>query len=147
MQALISQLNRLRPLEMPLQEVFSLVLRVWIFRVFFLSGLTKIKSWSTTMTLFEYEYSVPLLSPQVAAVMATAGELVLPALLLLGLLGRFSAAGLFVLNLVAVLSYPDISHAGVQQHIMWGVMLAYFVCFGPGRLSLDNLLYRRFSRD
>ncbi len=146
MQALISQLNRLRPLEMPLQELFSLALRIWLFRVFFFSGLTKIKSWSTTLTLFEYEYSVPVIPPELAAVMATAGELALPLLLLLGLLGRFSAAGLFILNLVAVLSYPDISHAGIQQHMMWGVMLAYFVCFGPGRLSVDNFLYRRFSK-
>ena len=94
--------------------------------------------------LFEYEYAVPLLSPALAAWLATAGELILPVLLLVGLLGRFSALGLFILNAVAVISYPDISPAGVQQHMMWGFMLAYLVLHGGGRLALDNWLVKRY---
>ncbi|MBY4678076.1 DoxX family protein [Marinobacterium arenosum] len=145
MRAIIRLMQRLQPLETPARTLFALVLRVWLFRVFFVSGLTKIQSWSTTLTLFEYEYDVPLLSPAMAAYLATGAELILPSLLLVGLLGRFSALALFVFNLVAVTSYPDISPAGVQQHIMWGVMLAYFVVSGPGKLSLDHWLLRRYG--
>lgn len=145
MKALFEWLNKLQPLELKAQMLFALALRLWIFRVFFLSGLTKIQSWSTTLTLFEYEYSVPLLAPPVAALLATAAELALPVLLLLGLAGRLSALALFIFNLVAVTSYPDISPAGVQQHVLWGLMLAYCVLYGPGRLSIDQWLKRRFG--
>ncbi len=138
--------HRLTALTLPLQQLFALVLRVWLFEVFFSSGLTKIQSWSSTLALFEYEYSVPVIPPELAAWLATAGELVLPVLLVVGLLSRFSALGLFVLNAVAAISYPDISLAGVQQHIMWGVMLAYLSVHGGGVLSVDKLLAKRWPQ-
>lgn len=90
--------------------------------------------------LFEDEYAVPLLSPAVAAWSGTAGELVLPMLLLLGLCSRFSAAGLFVLNVIAAISYPDMSSAGLKDHVLWGWWCAMLVCLGAGRASLDHWL-------
>ena len=47
--------------------ILDLVIRVWVGKVFFMSGLVKIQSWSTTLALFESEYQVPVLSPQLAA--------------------------------------------------------------------------------
>ena len=87
-----------------LQPLAALAARVYVAQVFFLSGLTKLRDWGTTVALFTDEYKVPLLSPTVAAVLGTAGELVLPVLLVLGLVGRFSAIGLFVVNAVAVIA-------------------------------------------
>ena len=78
-----------------LQPLAALAARVYVAQVFFSSGLTKLRDWGTTVALFTDEYKVPLLSPTVAAVLGTAGELVLPVLLVLGLAGRFSALGLF----------------------------------------------------
>ena len=75
----------------PLRDVVWLILRLYVANVFFKSGLTKIDDWSTTLFLFTEEYHVPLLPPALAAVMGTAGELGLSALLVLGLAGRFSA--------------------------------------------------------
>ena len=63
-----------------LQPVAALAARLYVAQVFFLSGLTKLRDWGTTVALFTDEYKVPLLSPQVAAFMGTAGELVLPML-------------------------------------------------------------------
>ena len=80
---------------------------------------------------------MPLLSPGVAAVMGTAGELVLPMMLLLGLAGRFAALGLSVVNVVAVLSLSEIAPAALQQHITWGVLLAALALYGVGRWSVD----------
>lgn len=115
----------------------ALLARVYIAQVFFLSGLTKLRDWDTTLLLFTEEYTVPLLSPGVAAVMGTAGELVLPVLLLFGLAGRFAALGLSVVNLMAVLSLSEIAPAALQQHITWGVLLAALALYGVGRWSVD----------
>ncbi len=121
------------------QPLAALAARVYLAQVFFLSGLTKIRDWETTLLLFTEEYRVPLLSPQLAAISGTAGELVLPVLLLLGLAGRFSALGLSVVNLVAVISLAEIAPAALQQHITWGVLLAALAIYGVGRWSVDCL--------
>lgn len=123
-----------------LQPLAALAARIYIAYVFFLSGLTKIRDWETTVALFTDEYKVPFLSPQVAAVMGTGGELVLPVLLVLGLGGRFAALGLSVVNIVAVISLSEIAPAALQQHITWGVLLAGLALFGCGKYALDYLL-------
>lgn len=125
-----------------LQDLVGIALRIWMTRVFFLSGLVKLRSWDTTISLFENEYDVPLLSPEIAAYLATAAELGFSALLLVGFGGRFAAFGLFILNIVAATSYPDISEAGVKEHYYWGAMLAILIAYGPGRAALDTLILR-----
>ena len=84
--------------------LFDLALRLWVAWAFFKSGLTKIQSWDTTLMLFEYEYDVPLLSPQLAAWSGTIAELTLPVLVALGIASRASALALFLFNAVAVYS-------------------------------------------
>jgi putative oxidoreductase len=128
------------PTNLLLKPLLLLGFRLYVAQVFFLSGLTKIQSWSTTLTLFEYEYSVPLLPSNIAAYLGTATELIIPVLLALGLFTRPAALILFVFNIVAVIAYADISPAGVQQHITWGVMMAVIFVFGAEKLSLDKLL-------
>ena len=125
-----------------LQPLAALLARIYIAQVFFLSGLTKLRDWGTTVALFTDEYKVPLLSPSVAAAMGTAGELVLPVLLVLGLGGRFSALGLFVVNAVAVIALSEIAPAALQQHVFWASLLAGLSIYGSGPLSVDRWLYR-----
>lgn len=122
----------------------DLVIRLWVANVFWKSGLTKIASWESTVALFTYEYHVPLLSPQLAAFLGTAVELSMPVLLVLGLGARFGAAVLFVFNIVAVISYPDLNEIGLKDHQYWGLLLLVPLLHGPGRLSIDHLLRRRF---
>ncbi|MGR2681230.1 DoxX family membrane protein [Chromobacterium haemolyticum] len=129
-----------------LQPLLLLLFRLWIANVFFKSGLTKIDDWDTTILLFTEEYHVPLLPPAVAAALAAAGELGLSALLALGLGGRFAAAGLFILNAVAVISYPGLTEATREFHYYWGMLIAVVLAFGPGLLSVDALLRRWAGR-
>lgn len=121
-----------------LQPLAALLARLYVAQVFFLSGLTKLRDWDTTVALFTDEYKVPFLQPAVAAAMGTGGELVLPVLLALGLGGRFSPLGLFIVNAVAVISLSDIAPAALQQHVFWGSLLAGLAIFGLGKWSLDR---------
>lgn len=127
-----------------LTPVLDLGLRLWVARVFWNSGLTKIQSWDTTLMLFEYEYAVPVLPFDTAAVLATGVELCAPVLLVLGLGTRFGALALFVLNYVAAIAYPDISAAGLKDHYLWGALLAVTFFHGPGKLSVDHFLSKKF---
>lgn len=129
----VAQLQRLTPL-------FDLAIRLYVARVFILSGLVKLQSWDSTLALFENEYEVPLLPPEIAAYMGTGAELILPVFLALGLGGRFFAFALFVFNAVAVLSYPDLTPAGLKDHILWGSLLLVTLFHGPGPLAADRLL-------
>lgn len=127
-----------------LQPAAQLLARIYIARVFFLSGLTKLRDWDVTLALFTDEYHVPLLPPELAAWMGTAGELVLPVLLVLGLGGRVAAAGLFIVNAVAAISLPGAAEAALQQHVFWGSVLAGLVLWGPGRWALDRWAVARW---
>ncbi len=140
--ALTSLVDRLQPLGL-------LALRLYVSSIFFRAGLVKIADWSATLALFHDEYKVPLLPPDLAAFVGAFGELAFPVLITLGLLGRFGAAGLFVVNAMAVISYPQLwgfdCPAGINAHFYWGSILLALTVFGPGPWSLDALILRRLG--
>jgi putative oxidoreductase len=131
-----------------LQPLLLLGLRLAVSPPFFKSGLVKLGDFANAVYLFTEEYRVPLLSPTLAAALATAGELAFPALLVLGLGTRFAAAGLSAVNAMAVYAYAHVLlapgfEAAAGQHSLWGVMLLVLVAFGGGPLAADRWLARR----
>lgn len=131
----------------PLQSLFALGARLYVSWQFLKSGYLKVTSWDSTIYLFENEYHTPVLSPHAAAVAGSFGELFFPTLLVLGLVSRLSAIGLFAVNAMAVLSYSRVllaegSEAALGQHILWGTLLVFLIIYGPGKFSLDYLLDR-----
>jgi putative oxidoreductase len=132
-----------------LQPLLLLAARLYVAQIFFRAGVLKIADWSSTLALFHDIYKVPLLPPDLAAYIGTAGELVFPVLIVLGLAGRLSAAGLFVVNVMAVASYLDLfgfeCPAGINSHYYWGSILLTLVVFGPGKMSLDEFVLRRLD--
>ncbi|MHB8471868.1 MAG: DoxX family protein [Gammaproteobacteria bacterium] len=126
-----------------LSPLVDLGVRLWVANVFWKSGMTKLTSWDSTLNLFTNVYEVPVLSPELAATLSTAVELGGAVLLAVGLAGRFSAAALFILNIVAVISYPDLSEVGLKDHYYWGLLLLIVLLHGPGKLSVDHWLRGR----
>jgi putative oxidoreductase len=132
------------PIERGLDALKNPVLlaaRAYVGWVFFASGLTKLRDWETTVSLFTDEYKIPLLtnlSPTLAAILGTGGELILPVLLIAGLFGRFAALGLFVINIVAVISLSEIAPAALQQHHFWGSLLAGLAIWGVGQWAVER---------
>lgn len=131
------------------QPLLLLAARLYVSLIFFRSGMLKIADWSSTLVLFRETYKVPVLPPELAAYVGTFGELAFPVLVALGLAGRVGAAGLFVVNVMAVASYLDLfgfeCPAGINSHYYWGSILLALAVFGPGRISLDEFILRRFG--
>jgi putative oxidoreductase len=122
--------------------------RLWVSWQFLKSGWLKLTNWEVTLDLFRNEYQVPVLPPAAAAVVGTAGELLFPVLLILGLFTRLGALGLFAVNAMAVISYWHVLggeglEAALAQHVLWGYMLAVIVVAGAGGVSVDSLLEKR----
>ena len=130
-----------------LGPIALLGLRLSISWDFWKSGVNKFQSWDSTLWLFENEYHVPLLSPKVAAYLGTGAELLFPAMLAIGLGGRFAAISLFVFNIIAVISYPTLNPNGVYQHQLWGLMLLIPMLYGPGKISIDHLIRKKYMGD
>ena len=130
------QIDRLQPLLL-------LAFRLYVARVFFMSGLTKIRDWGVTVALFTNEYHVPVLPPGIAALMGTAAELSMPLLIALGLATRFGALILFFFNIIAVVSYAALPDIAVKDRLLWGVLILVVLVFGPGKVSLDYWLEGR----
>jgi putative oxidoreductase len=109
--------------------------------IFLLSGRSKVEGLFTikdaTYQLFEYEYALPLVAPDTAAVLATVSEHLFPLLLLLGLSTRLSALALLGMTAVIQLFvYPG----AWPTHLSWAALLLPLVARGAGAISLDHLL-------
>ncbi len=131
--AIIDRLNAI-----PYSLIASIA-RAATFDVFFRSGTQKLSDWNATLLLFQNEYHVPVLPPTIAAYMAASIELGCSTLVLLGLFTRVSVLALLGMILVIQLfvypmAWPD--------HLQWLAFLFLLLARGPGRISLDNLLFR-----
>jgi putative oxidoreductase len=139
----------------------ALFLRIVAAHPFFISGQTKIEGptiggkifgWDLTMQLpfalrdstiplFEDEYKLPLLSPDVAAHLTAGLEFLLPIMLALGFATRLSAFALLGMTMVIqFFVYPD---AWWSVHAYWAALLSAVISRGPGALSLDRLFVRQ----
>jgi putative oxidoreductase len=120
----------------------DLVIRLVLAQVFWYAGLAKLASMSSTVALFEYVYHVPLLPPVLAAWLGMLVEVIFSVLLATGTATRFTAFVLFVYNIVAVISYPDLHGAALYQQFLWGVLLLAPMLHGAGALSVDYAAMR-----
>ena len=124
----------------------ALISRFALASVFWRSAQTKVNGFSIreeTFYLFQEEYKVPLLPPDLAAYFATIGEHAFSVLLLIGLASRLSALGLFGMTMVIQLFvFSD----GWPEHILWISLQLLIISRGPGTISLDHLIWTRAPR-
>ena len=138
-------------------SVTALLARFSIAAVFWQSGQTKVQGFAInlvdgtfelgipslapfTVALFADEYKVPLLSPELAAYLATFAEHLFPILILLGLATRFSSLALLGMTLVIqVFVYPG----AYATHGVWAAVLLYLISRGPGMVALDHLIAKK----
>jgi len=136
----------------------ALLARFSISAIFWKSGQTKVQGFAldivsgefqfgwprlsdSVVDLFRDEYKLPLMPPELGAVMAASAEHLFPALILLGLATRFSALALLGMTAtIQIFVYPD----AYPTHGVWAAVLLFLVAKGPGALALDHLIARRF---
>ncbi|MGE0256328.1 MAG: DoxX family protein [Alphaproteobacteria bacterium] len=126
-----------------------LAMRLWLADIFFSAGRVRIESWDSQAFLFTQIHPVPYLPASIAAPMTTVAEIGLPVLLAFGLLGRFGALGLLVMAATiqfVVGQTPQGMENGIANpvHYWWMAIALILTLTGPGRLSIDALLARRF---
>ncbi len=112
---------------------FDFSVCLYLAHIFWKGGMGKLSSWMSMVMLFTMVYDVPLLPPD-------------SFLLAIGLAGRWAALSLFGLNIVASISYGQLSEAALQEAFYVGILFLYFVLHGPGLLSADTLLSHLIQR-
>jgi putative oxidoreductase len=138
-------------------SLIALLARFSIAAVFWNSGQTKVEGlvlnfvsgdfvlgWpqlsGSALYLFESEYRLPFMPPELAAPLAAFAEHLFPLLLLFGLATRFSALALLGMTLVIqIFVYPG----AYAVHGTWAALLLYLMARGPGVFSIDHLLAKR----
>jgi putative oxidoreductase len=127
------------------QSFISLCARVFPAAVFWASGQTKVDGWhlsDSAVDLFRDEYRLPLIDPSIAAHAAAFAEHFFPILLVIGLASRFAALALLGMTaVIEIFVYPD----AWPTHGVWATCFLVVIARGPGILSLDHLLARRFG--
>ncbi len=139
--------------------LLAFVARFSIAAVFWKSGQTKIQGFAidivnleftlgwprlsdSVVDLFRDEYQLPLIPPEIAATMAATAEHLFPILILLGLATRLSALALLGMTMtIQLFVYPD----AYPTHGTWAAVLLYLMVHGPGKLSLDHWIARRYQ--
>lgn len=140
-------------------SLIALIGRFSIAAVFWKSGQTKVEGFAidiingdftlglphlsgSAVDLFRDEFRLPLIPPELAAPMAAFAEHLFPLLILIGLATRFSALALLVMTLtIQIFVYPD----AYPTHGVWAAVLLTLIAKGPGLLSIDHLIARRFG--
>lgn len=127
-------------------DFIALLARLAVAGVFWRSGETKVSGWHVTdsaVYLFRTEYKLPLIDPWLAAHIAAFSEHLFPVLLVIGLASRLSALALLGMTLVIeVFVYPD----AWPVHGTWAACFLIVIARGPGMVSLDHLIAKRFGK-
>jgi putative oxidoreductase len=122
----------------------ALAARVFPAAVFWQSGETKVAGWHlkpSAVALFQNEYQLPLIDPTIAAYASAFSEHFFPVLLVIGLATRFAAlALLFMTAVIEIFVYPG----AWPTHGVWATCFLLVIARGPGLLSLDHLIARKY---
>lgn len=124
-----------------------LILRLPAAMVFWYSARTKVEGWNifnitdSQPFLFEYEYGLPF--PVFTAHVTAIAEHVLPVMVILGIFTRLGAVGLLMMTMVIQAFIYTSFDVWWSTHMWWAATLFAVVALGPGRYSVDHILFKR----
>ncbi len=130
-----------------LSPLANLSARIYVGLIFWRSGVAKFDDMEETVENFDpaedgdfvISFLPESLPPEIPAYLATAGELVLPIMLFIGLLTRIGALGLLIMTIVIQFFVPGFAN---HEHYLWMIILAMLMAQGGSKISLDNWLLK-----
>jgi putative oxidoreductase len=129
-------------LERYMWPVVRLLMRLRMAQIFWMAGQVKLADWDNTLSLFQDEYKVPFLPPEVAAYLATTFEVCCPILLTLGLFTRLATLPMLAMTAVIQFTYTQ-----SPEHLFWALILGALLCTGAGPISLDAWIKKRYLQN
>ena len=115
----------------------DLLIRLWLAKIFFVSGVLKLTNWRTAVDLATYEYPVRFMSPLAAAYVGVSIEVVGGVLLALGFMTRYAAVPMLILSVVIQFAYKPF-----DSQLFWIALFGWYAIQGAGPWSIDRLLRR-----
>jgi len=131
-----------------LKDLPLLAIRIILAVGFLTPAMMKLQDVNAIAGWFEsMNYPLPTLS----AYLATATEAIGVALLILGLGTRFISIPLIIVMLVAITTVHmgngfNAGDNGYEIPLYYMIMLFTLVVYGPGKVSLDHLIYKRTGK-
>ena len=131
-----------------LKDIPPLLFRLTLAYGFFGPAYQKVTHFADTIKFFE---SIGIPAPEINAYMATATEVTGIVLVLFGLATRFIAVPMIVIMVVAIKTVHwangfSCGDQGFEVPFYYMLMLLSLIVTGPGAISVDRLLEKRFSR-
>jgi len=129
-----------------LAENGALLLRVSVSILMLTHGIPKVVRYETLIQTFPDPLNV---GSEVSAMLMIFAEVGCSVLLLLGLLGRFAAAVLFIAMMVAAIGYHfDDPWASKELPLLYAAVYASLVFTGAGSTSIDGWFMKKvFARE
>lgn len=148
MQHLVSLFNKVIDKCAPLRDLSTLSLRLLIAYGFYGPAIFKWKDINATAEWFaSMHYPLPLLNAYAAATTEMAGVV----LLTLGLATRLISVPLMITMIVAITTVHwskgfSVDDGGFQIPLTYLLILFSFFLNGPGRISLDHFIAKKFTK-
>ena len=140
-------LSAITRLGAPIVQLFS---RCWVAWAFLSAGVLKVVNWNAAVTFFQHNQILPAIPYTVMAGATATIEILLASLLIIGLGGRLVSILLFLYNLFVFILYPSLltpmGLPTLENHVAWGIILAFLISFGPGTFSMDYLLEKLYQQ-
>lgn len=141
MQAIIRLHNCFLHYAAAISPAMMLLLRFWMAKIFWASGILKVSNWENTLALFTHEHPVPFMPVPLAAFMGTAFEIICPILLAAGFMTRAATLPLIAMTLVINFTYQESA-----EHYYWLLLLGVILTQGAGKFSADHWLRIRYAK-
>ena len=127
-----------RGIKRYVKPFFALLVRLWVARIFWNSGMAKISDGNSTLELLKNEYMLPEISPTFVAYSSAGFEIACSALIVIGFMSRLAALPLIAMSLVLYST-----HNASIEPLYWAILSGMIFAYGPGCISVDALIKRK----
>ncbi len=121
--------------EKYISHILLFIFRILVSLTFFQIGVESLDDIDSSIFLFRSNYYIATINPALAVYGAVFFEILCSIMLIIGAFARIASFGLVIITLA--IQYLIITDG---YYLHWLVMLLTILTFGPGKITLSNLL-------